>query len=85
MRCITAVVLLETFQGDLVGIFAPDAFAAKDGRLQSELFIADVALGAMASALAARDQVALETGDQALRLALAQTDSDAADIAKGGA
>ena len=51
MRCITAVVLLETLQGDLVGIFARDAFAAKDGRLQSDLFIADVALGAISSAL----------------------------------
>jgi hypothetical protein len=73
---------VEKFQNDLVRVLAPDSLAAKDGRLQSDLFTADVALGAMASALSAVDLVALQDGDNALRQALGRTDSDAAAIVK---
>jgi hypothetical protein len=73
---------VEIFQGDLVGVWAPESLAVSDGRLQSDLFAADLALNAMASALLIGDQVALQAGDYALRLALSRADSDAADILK---
>ena len=72
----------ETFQGDLAGVLAPESLAARDDRLQVDLFTSDVALGAMASALLVGDQVALQAGDYALRLSLGRVDSDAADILK---
>jgi hypothetical protein len=73
----------EAFQDDLVGIFAPDALAAKDARLQSDLVTADVALDAMASAPSAGDQITLQAAHNSLIQALGRADSDAADVAKG--
>ena len=58
---------VETFQGELVRDFAPDSLAAKDGRLQADLFTAYTALGAMASALSAGDQIGLQAGHDVLR------------------
>jgi hypothetical protein len=72
---------VETFQGDLVKLYAPDSLVAKDGRLQADLVAADAALDAMASALSAGDQVSLQSGHDALRRALNRVVSDAADIA----
>ena len=74
---------VETFQGDLVHSFAPDSLATKDARLQADLFAADVALGAMDSALSAGDQAALQTGYTAVRQALGRIDADAAGIVNG--
>lgn len=74
---------METFQGDLVRTFVPESLAAKDGRLQSDLFIADGALGAMGSALSAGDRIAIQSGYNVLRQALCRADSGATDIAKG--
>jgi hypothetical protein len=74
---------VETFQDDLVQVFAPNALAAKDRQLKADLLTADMSLDAMASALSAADQVALQTGYAALRRALGRADSDAAGIAKG--
>jgi hypothetical protein len=71
---------VETFQGDLVRLYAPDAFVAKDGRLQADLAATDAALNAMASGLLAGDQVALQTSHDTLRQALNRVGSDAADI-----
>jgi len=71
---------VETFQGDLVNLFAPDSLAAEDGRLQADLVAADLALDAMESALSARDQVALQAGHNALGQAINRVASDAADI-----
>ena len=73
---------METFQGELVRDFAPDSLAAKDGRLQADLFTAYTALGAMASALSAGDQIGLQAGHEVLRQALGSADSDAAQILK---
>ena len=74
---------VETFQGDLVRLYAPDAFVAKDGRLQADLAATDAALDAMASGLSAGDQVALQAGHDTLRQALNRVVSDAADISGG--
>jgi hypothetical protein len=74
---------VETFQGDLVRLYAPDAFNAKDGRLQADLAATNAALNAMASGLSAGDQVALQTGHDTLRQALSRVVSDAADISGG--
>ena len=73
---------VETFQGDLVRYFAPASLAVKDGRLQADLFAADVALNAVESALSASDQVGLQAGNEALRQALGQVEADAANINK---
>jgi predicted negative regulator of RcsB-dependent stress response len=72
---------VETFQEDVARTFAPDSLAAKDGRMQADLLAADRSLDAMASALSAGDQVALQAGHDALRQALSRVESDAADIA----
>jgi hypothetical protein len=74
---------VETFQGDLIGSFAPNALAGKDGLLQADLLSADVALDSMESALSAGDQPALQGGGSALRKALVRIESDAAGIVKG--
>ena len=74
---------VETFQDDLVRVFAPNALAAKDRQLKADLLTADMSLDAIASALSAADQVGLQTGYAALRQALGRADSDAAAIAKG--
>ncbi len=74
---------VEDFQGDLVRVFAPDSLSSKDSVLQAHLLAADMALGAMTSALAASDQIELQAGANALLLALAQADSDAANILSG--
>lgn len=74
---------VETFQGDLVRLYAPDAFVAKDGRLQADLAATEAALNAVASGLSAGDQVALQTGHDTLRQALNRVVSDAADIGGG--
>jgi hypothetical protein len=71
---------VETFQGDLVRLYAPDSLVPKDGRLQADLAATDVALNAMASGLSAGDQVALQAGHDTLRQALNRIVSDAADI-----
>jgi hypothetical protein len=71
---------VETFQGDLVKLYAPDSLVAKDGRLQADLVATDAALDAMASALSAGDQVSLQSGHDVLRQALNRVLSDAADI-----
>lgn len=76
----TTRLAIEDFQGDLVRVFAPDSLSSKDGVLQAHLFTADVALGAMTSALAAGDQIEFQAGSNALLLALAEAESDAADI-----
>jgi hypothetical protein len=77
-------VTVETFLGDLARVFAPDSLAAKDGRLQADLLSAYSELDAMDLALSAGDQVALQGGDDALRQALVQVQSDAADIVNSG-
>lgn len=74
---------VETFQDDLIRVFAPSSLVAKDGRLQADLVAADMSLYTMASALSARGQAELLAGHNALRQALRQADSDAADIVKG--
>ena len=79
----TTRLAVEDFQGDLVRVFAPDSLSSKDGVLQAHLFTADVALGAMTSALAAGDQIEFRAGSNALLLALTEADADAADILRG--
>lgn len=73
---------LETFQGDLVRVSAPESLTEKDARLEADLFAADAAIGEMASALSAGDQVALRAGHDGLLLAIDRSNLDAADIMK---
>jgi hypothetical protein len=72
---------VEAFLEHLVRVYAPDALAAKDAHLQVDLVTADRELDAMGAALSAGDQVALQTGHDALRRALNRVESDVADIA----
>jgi len=72
---------VEIFMGHLVQLFAPDALSAKDAQLEADLVTADGDLDAIAAALSAGDQAALQTGHDALRQAVTQVESDATDIA----
>lgn len=71
---------IERFQGSLLLVYAPDALAAKDERLQADLFRADQALVAMTATLKAGDQIQLKTNGDVLVRGLTAVDSDVADI-----
>jgi len=73
-------VQVETFQGHLVLLFAPDSLAVQAARLQVDLAAADASFDTTEAALTAGDQVGLQTGQEALGKLLGRVDSDAAAI-----
>lgn len=80
---VAARLAIETLQGDLVLHFAPDAFAARDTRLQSHLFDADAALDALEDARSSSNRASFEAARNALRQALSAVASDIAAITNG--
>jgi hypothetical protein len=74
---VAARLVVETYQGDLVLQFAPDALAANDTRLQSHLYDADTALAAMDAARTSGNRASFEAARSALRQSLMAAVSDA--------
>lgn len=74
---VAARLVVETYQGDLVLQFAPDALAAQDARLQSHLYDADAALAAMDAARTSGNRASFEAARSALRQSLVAAVSDA--------
>ena len=74
---------VESFQGHLILLYAPNSLAAADARLQADLAVAAQALAAGESALAAHDQVALQASERSLGQALVRVDADFASIVGG--
>jgi hypothetical protein len=67
---VAARLIVETYQADLVLQFAPDALAANDARLQSDLYDADTALAAMDAARTSGNRASFEAARSALRRSL---------------
>jgi len=74
-------VVYANFSKDLVQYAAPDSLASKDARLQTDLAAADSVLRTMRVAVAANDQVGINSGVEQLIRLNATIDRDAAKIA----
>lgn len=73
-------VQVASLQTAVVALAAPDAFSAKDTRLQQDLARADSALIAMRASLLTRNQAGFDAGRITLRSALAAVSLDTAAI-----
>jgi hypothetical protein len=71
---------VESFQGRLAHVYAPDSLAANDRLLQLDLVSVDTTLDAIERDLAAGHQPLVETDQAELRHALGRVDADVANI-----
>lgn len=71
---------VESFQGGLAHVYAPDSLAAKDILLQRDLVSVDAALDAIERDLAAGNSALVQTDQAELRHAIARVEADVANI-----